>query len=290
MTADFDVGLLRAFVASARGGSISRAAAGLGRTQPGVSQQLRRLEALLGCALLRRAPSGVSLTEAGEAFLPYAERIVALSAEAFASTGRGRTFTGRCGVGLIEDLASASLPSVLADFARLHPGTVLEVMTGPGPAMREAWETGRIQLAFCDTDYFPQPPRWSAQFPLVWATGPRMDLSTDPLPLVLFSQPCNWRAPVLAALDAAGRRWRVAFESTGVSGVQAAVRAGLGVAALLPEAVGPGMTARGSAEGLPTLPSVELGLMRRPGSEGDPLVDAVEVLLKRLTGPASPGY
>jgi DNA-binding transcriptional LysR family regulator len=101
---------------------------------------------------------------------------------------------------------------------------------------------------------------------------------------VLSSQPCNWRAPVLAALDAAGRRWRVVFESTGVSGVQAAVRAGLGVAALLPEAVGTGMTARGSAEGLPALPTVELGLMRRPGSEGDPLVDAVEVLLKRLTG------
>ena len=147
MSTDLDAGLLRAFVASARGGSISRAAAGLGRTQPAVSQQLRRLEAVLGWPLLRRGPSGVSLTEAGEAFLPYAERILALSAEALATAGRGRTFAGRCGVGLIEDLASASLPSALADFARMHPGTVLEVMTVPGPAMREALKSGRIQLA-----------------------------------------------------------------------------------------------------------------------------------------------
>ena len=283
MSTDLDAGLLRAFVASARGGSISRAAAGLGRTQPAVSQQLRRLEAVLGWPLLRRGPSGVSLTEAGEAFLPYAERILALSAEALATAGRGRTFAGRCGVGLIEDLASASLPSALADFARMHPGTVLEVMTVPGPAMREALESGRIQLALCDTAYFPQSPRWSVKLPLVWATGSRTDFSADPVPLVLFSQPCNWRAPVLAALEAAGRRWQVVFESTGVPGVQAAVRAGLGVAALLPEAVGPGMIAGGAIEGLPALPNVEIGLVRRPGTEGEPLIDAVELLLKRLT-------
>ena len=155
------------------------------------------------------------------------------------------------GVGLIEDLASASLPSALADFARLHPGTALEVISVPGPAMREALESGRIQLALCDTTYFPQPPRWSARLPLVWATGSRMDLSADPVPLVLFSQPCSWRAPVLAALEAAGRRWRVVFESTGVPGVQAAVPAGLGVAALLPEAVGPGMMAGEQSTGSP---------------------------------------
>jgi hypothetical protein len=34
--------------------------------------------------------------------------------------------------------------------------------------------------------------------------------------------------------------------------------------------------------GLPDLPDVELGLVRRPGTEGDPLVDAVESLLRRL--------
>ena len=72
-------------------------------------------------------PIGCVAYRSGEAFLPYAERILALSAEAIANAGRGRTFAGRCGVGLIEDLASASLPSALADFARLHPGTALEL-------------------------------------------------------------------------------------------------------------------------------------------------------------------
>ncbi|MEU2281814.1 hypothetical protein ABZ614_07655 [Streptomyces sp. NPDC013178] len=72
--------------------------------------------------------------------------------------------------------------------------------------------------------------------------------------------------------------WRIAFESTGLAGVQSAVRAGLGAAVLLPAQVEFGMAARG----LPELPDVELGMVRRPGSEVDPLVDAGEELLKRL--------
>jgi len=83
---------------------------------------------------------------------------------------------------------------------------------------------------------------------------------------------------VLDALKAAGRSRRTAFESTGPAGAQAAVRAGLGVAALLPSDLEPGRTARG----LPDLPDVELGLVRRPGTEGDPLVDAGEEVLRRL--------
>ena len=43
------------------------------------------------------------------------------------------------------------------------------------------------------------------------------------------------------------------------------------------------MIAGGAIEGLPALPNVELGLVRRPGTEGEPLIDAVELLLKRLT-------
>ncbi|MEU4353437.1 LysR substrate-binding domain-containing protein [Streptomyces virginiae] len=96
---------------------------------------------------------------------------------------------------------------------------------------------------------------------------------------MLFSPPCRWRTPVLYALEANGRPWRVVFESTSLAAVQAAVRAGLGAAALPPACVEPGTAAYG---GTPELPHVELGLIRRTGTEGDPLIDAVEDLLGRL--------
>jgi hypothetical protein len=78
-------------------------------------------------------------------------------------------------------------------------------------------------------------------------------------------------------LDTAGRRWHVVFESTSLAGVTAAIRACLGAGALLAADAG-----GAAAPGLPPLPEVELGLVRRADTEADPLVDAVEHLLRRL--------
>lgn len=281
MSIDLDASLLRSFVTASRAGSISRAAAALGRTQPALSQQLRRLEDLVGRPLLERNPGGVALTAAGEALLPYAERILALGREALADAGT-KSLRGRCGIGLIEDLAAASLPAALADFAKLHPEVQLEIMVASGGAKRDAFNDGRLQLVLGDTSYFPIPPRWSVTLPLTWTASPGIDITADPLPLILFSLPCQWRRPLLNALDLAGRPWRIAFESSSLAAVQAAIRAGLGIAALLPANLQAGMTVLEPGPRLPPLPGVELGLIRRPGSEGDVLLDSVELLLRRL--------
>ncbi|MEU4701263.1 LysR family transcriptional regulator [Nonomuraea dietziae] len=277
--ADLETALLRSFVTAVRAGSISRAAAALGRTQPALSQHLRKLEGAVGSPLLHRAPSGVWPTRAGEELLPYAERILALSAQALAETGRA--LTGHCGVGLLEDLAASRLSQVLADLARLHPDATLEVLSLSNAAMREAYDTGRVQLVLDEVPDLPWPPRWTVRLPLVWAVGPGVSVDADPLPVVLFSNTCAWRTSVLETLEGTGRRWRVAFESNSLAGVLAALRAGLGVAALIPANLEPAMACH-EAAALPALPDVELGLARRPGTEGDALIDAVETALRRM--------
>jgi DNA-binding transcriptional LysR family regulator len=279
MARDLETALLRSFVAAVRAGSISRAATALGHTQPALSQQLRKLESAVGRPLLYRSPSGVSPTRAGEDLLPYAERILSLSAQAL--TEAGRALTGHCGVGLLEDLAASQLPQALADLARLHPGATLEVLSFSNAAMREAYDAGRLQLVLDEAPYVPGPPRWTVRRPLVWAIGQGVDVAADPLPVVLFSNPCFWRTSVLETLERADRRWRVAFESNSLLGVLAAVRAGLGVAALMPANLEPAMACY-DADALPTLPDVELGLARHPRTEGDPLIDAVETALRRM--------
>jgi DNA-binding transcriptional LysR family regulator len=279
MGRDLETALLRSFVTAVRVGSISRAATALGHTQPALSQQLRKLENTVGRPLLVRSPTGVSPTRAGEELLPYAERILALSAQALTETGRA--LTGRCGVGLLEDLAASQLPQALADLARLHPGATLEVLTFSSAAMREAYDTGRVQLVLDEAPQVPGPPRWTVRRPLVWAIGQGVDVTADPLPVVLFSDPCFWRTSVLAALDRADRRWRVAFESNSLVGVLAALRAGLGVAALMPANLEPAMACH-DGDALPGLPDVELGLARHPRTGGDPLIDAVEASLRRM--------
>ncbi|WP_426505796.1 LysR family transcriptional regulator [Dactylosporangium sp. McL0621] len=270
--------LLRSFVTAVRAGSISRAATALGHTQPALSQQLRKLEGIVGRPLLHRSSSGVRPTRAGEELLPYAERILSLSAQAL--TEAGRALTGRCGVGLLEDLAATQLAQALADLAGLHPGATLEVLTFTSAAMRQAYDAGRVQLVLDEVPYLPAPPRWTVRRPLVWAIGPGVDVAADPLPVVLFSDPCFWRTAVLETLERAGRRWRVAFESNSLLGVLAAVRAGLGVAALMPANLEPALAGH-DADALPTLPDAELGLARHPRTEGDQLIDAVETALRR---------
>ncbi|MGV9772832.1 LysR family transcriptional regulator [Streptosporangium sp. NPDC003464] len=279
MARDLETALLRSFVTAVRAGSISRAAAALGRTQPALSQQLRKLERAVGSPLLHRAPSGVSPTRVGEELLPYAERILALSAQALTETGRA--LTGHCGVGLLEDLAASRLHQALADLARLHPDATLEVLSLSNAATREACDTGRVQLVLDEVPDLPWPPRWTVRLPLVWAVGQGVATDADPLPVVLFSNTCAWRTSVLEAMEGTGRRWRVAFESNSLAGVLAALRAGLGVAALLPANLEPAMACHDAAA-LPALPDVELGLARHPGTEGDALIDAVETALRRM--------
>jgi DNA-binding transcriptional LysR family regulator len=279
MAQDLETVLLRSFVTAVRAGSISRAATALGQTQPALSQQLRKLERAVGRPLLHRSPSGVLPTRAGEQLLPYAERILSLSSQALTETGR--VLTGHCGVGLLEDLAASQLPQVLADLARLHPGATLEVLNLSSTAMREAYDTGRVQIVLDAVPDVPGPPRWTARRPLAWAAGQGVDVAANPLPVVLFSNPCTWRTAVLETLERADRRWQVAFESNSLIGVLAAVRAGLGVAALMPTNLEPAMACH-NTDALPALPHIEFGLVRHPRTKGDPLIDAVETALQRM--------
>ncbi|CFO45803.1 LysR family transcriptional regulator [Bordetella pertussis] len=76
-----DLDLLHSFVSVVDAGGFTRAGERVHRTQSTVSQQIRKLEDALGCALFIREGRGVRLTEDGERLLGYARRMLALSNE-----------------------------------------------------------------------------------------------------------------------------------------------------------------------------------------------------------------
>src|ERR1700756_71745 len=124
---------LRYFVAIAGERSFTRAAERLGVAQPGLSTQIRRLEAELGVQLFDRHTRGVDLTQAGEVFLERA-RLTVTAAETAGAIGRalkaGVVGTGRLGI--------ATGPrwqlncDLLRRFARSRPGVELTVLEGYG--------------------------------------------------------------------------------------------------------------------------------------------------------------
>ncbi|MEC9306156.1 MAG: LysR family transcriptional regulator, partial [Pseudomonadota bacterium] len=95
---------LRAFVAVAHTGSVSKAAEQLHLTQPAVSLKLKQLQLHLGLTLFTRRPQGLTLTADGYALLPAAENALA-SALAFEQSASAlhSTLRGKLRIGTIVD-------------------------------------------------------------------------------------------------------------------------------------------------------------------------------------------
>jgi DNA-binding transcriptional LysR family regulator len=101
---------------------------------------------------------------------------------------------------------------------------------------------------------------------LVWVCSPRfVPDPKQPIPLVLAPSPDVYRKRALTALQSANRDWRVAFTSASNEGLQAAVRAGLGVTVLSKGMVPQGLKLLGAEHGLPAMPDAEIALYRAPG-------------------------
>lgn len=120
---------LRYFVAVAKEGSMTQAAASLFLAQPTLSIQIRKLEQEIGAKLFERLARRVVLTEAGTAFLDHAERALAELAQ-----GRDRVADvvglrhGRVAVGVLPSVAAHLLPPVLAGFRAEHPGVTVHLV------------------------------------------------------------------------------------------------------------------------------------------------------------------
>jgi DNA-binding transcriptional LysR family regulator len=81
---DLEFSLLRTFLAIVRYGTMGRAATAVRRTQPAVSQQMFRLETIIGRKVFSRTKGGVKLTHHGEMLVSYANRALELNDQALA--------------------------------------------------------------------------------------------------------------------------------------------------------------------------------------------------------------
>jgi len=138
---------LEYFVAVARHRHFGRAAEAVYVTQPALSQQVRRLEAELGLALLRRTSRGVELTPAGEDLLGRAEAILA---EVAGARGAMDEHAGvvRGAVRVAATTAdSLRVPEVLAAFHRDHPGVGLALRHASTSEVLALLRGGAVDLA-----------------------------------------------------------------------------------------------------------------------------------------------
>ncbi|MBR8226145.1 LysR substrate-binding domain-containing protein [Burkholderia ambifaria] len=296
---NFDVAALRSLVAGVDLGSFAKAADRVARSSSAVSAQIRKLEEQAGTPLFVKAGRGLALTDAGDAMLRYARRMIELNDEAAAAV-RGVNLDGWVRVGLQEDFGEAILPDVLGRFARAHPKVRIEARVARNAELLERLDANQLDLALVwgdpasatlvsragiDSDAIAQVPmQWIAAvgaggFGMSDGGGPAdaaddgdaslraMRASDEPLPLVVFDRPCRFFGAATDALDRAGVPWRVAFTTPSLAGLWAAASAGLGLTVRshygLPASV---RVLDAASFGLPELPSLPLMLLRRTSS------------------------
>lgn len=264
MLRNIDVDLLRSFVTIAELRSFTRAAAALFRSQSTVSTQIRRLEELVGQSLLQRSPHVVSLTQAGERFLGYARRIVALHDEAL-DVINAQQVSGRVRLAVMDDYATLVLPEILARFARSHPDVELEVTTGFTRDLLNSLGE-EFDLVLATQKAGDGRGIVLRREPTLWACADEASFTLDaPLPLALLKAPNMFREWALAALDEAGLRWRILFSSTSIGAVEAVAASGAALTVVKQGTARPGLRLVGTEAGLPGLPASEIALHMAPG-------------------------
>ncbi|MDQ6836433.1 MAG: LysR family transcriptional regulator [Actinomycetota bacterium] len=140
---------LRYLVALAEEGNFTRAAANAHIAQPAMSQQIRRLEAELGLALVERTTRRVALTEAGELLVVRSRRILAEleSAQTELELLRG-VHTGHVTIGAMHTMGTVDLSLALALFRELHPDVRFTVREQTSEEMGEMLRVDQLDLAF----------------------------------------------------------------------------------------------------------------------------------------------
>ena len=139
-----DLAELQVFLTVATERSFSRAAERLHRTQPAISQAIKRLEAELHERLFDRSSKGGRLTEAGEAFLPFAERVVSVIEQGKEAVDHVRDAEGGVlTIGTARTIGTYTLPPILEQFRKRFPRVSTHIRTARSSDVLE-WVTDGV--------------------------------------------------------------------------------------------------------------------------------------------------
>ncbi|RNL82512.1 LysR family transcriptional regulator [Halostreptopolyspora alba] len=252
------------FLAVAETSHFTRAAEVSGVAQPSLSKQIRNLEEELGSPLFSRARGNITLTPAGEALLPFAQRIVTdmrtarREIEELAGMRRGRVR-----LGATPSLCAGLLADALAGFHAGYPGVELRVDEGGSRDLIHALGRGELDLALIILPLHSSDPAFvttpvlreslvvvsSVNAPPPTDRGSMRVTELRDRPLVMFRPGYDLRESTLQACRATGFEPRMAVEGGEMDAVLRFVEAGLGLA---------------------VVPSMVL--KNRPGLRGTPLV------------------
>ena len=276
MPRNLDLTALRAFVAVADAGGVTKASGYLNLTQSAVSMQIKRLEDMLGIGLFDRVTRRLVLTGPGEQMLGYARRMLDLNDEVLTRL-TASDYEGVLTLGVPHDIVYPSIPRVLHRLAVDFPRVKVQLVSSYTERLKRMFARGEVDAiltteADCDAGGETLITR-----PLVWV-GAEAGQMWKQRPLRLaFEHACIFRNSVQSALDRAGIAWEMAVESDSIRTVEASVSADLAVHACIEGTEPPYVERIAHGGALPVLPQIKINLYRSDLNRSSPLDALVEL-------------
>lgn len=268
----FDLRELQTFALVAEELSFTAVAARQNTVQSAISAQIRKLETGLGQRLVSRGRGqSMSLTADGEAFLVYAKRILALTAEAVVTA---QTVGSRkvLRLGTTVTLAMSIVADTLGVFASERPDVQIQIQCDRSDRLLQRLEDGDIDIAFMMDQGRHNLRKFVFSMDLEWASSRQFSmLASGVVPLAFLTDGRDLRRHALRALDAAGQQGRVSHLSPHPIGVRTLVQAGLALTVMPSKTIVPPLFRADDALELPILPPIALAAYAtsRDGLTGD---------------------
>ncbi len=276
----FDPAQLKSFLAVAETRNFTRAAERLRISQPTVSQHVRKLEQAAGRILVARDTREVRLTDNGDAMAGFARTILAAN-DAAARYFSGAAMRGRLRFGTADDLAITGLPRILREFRQLYPQINLELTVSQSDQLHRRLKAGALDLVFVKWVSGTQEGEVVKKDTFAWVGLEETVLEPGaPVPVIVYPAPSLSRKLALDALEEAGKTWQVTCTTKQISGVLAAVRAGIGIAAMPTSLVPDDLKIITKRFDLPVVGDVDFTLIRNPLAN----TEVIDALTRAIMG------
>ncbi len=223
---------LRTLVTVIELGGYAKAGNKLGRSQPAVSLQIKKLEEQLGKPLFSKEGQRHHPNREGLFLYEKARAMLAINDELFSHFSEAQ-LSGRLRLGIPSEFATTLLPSIIGEFNQLYPDVALEITSSLSQELLNERQANQFDLILA----LINPEQKAAgelvlEDDLVWVGSQHQPLTQDQIALVVAPNGCVYRSRAIKRLQQQTIPWRIAYTTADLYGLTAAIQQGLGITAL----------------------------------------------------------
>lgn len=231
--------VLRSFVTIVDVGNFNKAGKILGRSQPAISLQIKKLESQVNKKLFAKIGQSYQVNADGQWLYAQATKILAMNDDVFRHFSH-ETLRGSLRLGIPSEFASVLLPSIIGQFSQRYPDVSLDVTSALSKNLLSNNQSIKFDLILALVPDLEQLHKADSNLAiehirldeLVWAGDPARSIPNESLDLVLAPNGCVYRSRVIEQLKQQTQAWKITYTNPDFYGLMAAIKEGLGITAL----------------------------------------------------------